>query len=201
MRKSLRRGERQPRRGRQTVLARPWQIWKGCAGQPNRLRVPQPSPSPARRQRSMTRQPDQDWRVNCESSRRGLRGIRLPTPSRLYRAGASAATRFSHSGAQDAMKARSVADIVGPWVNPDFDSGLIERCRKAWDVPIDKMLATFLRQDIATDWILDEAYKRLEVALDDDSEIYEGELAATVQYAGERRARRSCPIAISRMNS
>jgi hypothetical protein len=52
------------------------------------------------------------------------------------------------------------------------------------------MLATFLRQDIATDWILEEAQRRLNAGFDDDSEMYEGELAEKVQEARERRTRR-----------
>ena len=91
------------------------------------------------------------------------------------------------------MKSQSVADIVGPWVDPNFESGLIERIRKSWNVPIDKlsneMLATFLRQQIATDFIVQETRKRLELGFDDDSEIYEGELALALREAEARPKR------------
>lgn len=92
------------------------------------------------------------------------------------------------------MNLPSVADIVGPWIDPDWDSGLIERCRQSWSTPIselsNEMLATFLRQQIAVDVILEEATKRLTASFDDDSELSEGELAAAVAEARERRARR-----------
>jgi hypothetical protein len=82
------------------------------------------------------------------------------------------------------MKTQSVADIVGQWVDPDWDSGLIERLRRSWSTPINElsneMLATFLRQRIATGIIMQEAIRRLETGFDDASEIYEGELAAAV---------------------
>ena len=87
-----------------------------------------------------------------------------------------------------------VADIVGPWVDSDWDSGLVERCLESWNVPIcelsNEMLATFLRQEIATDWILEETIKRLDVGFDDESEMYEGELAEKAQEARERQTRR-----------
>jgi hypothetical protein len=89
------------------------------------------------------------------------------------------------------LKARSVANIERPCVDPDYDSGLIQRCRKSWNTPIDElsneMLATFLRQQIATMAILDEATKRLDINFDDGSELYEGELARAVD---ENRVRR-----------
>jgi hypothetical protein len=47
------------------------------------------------------------------------------------------------------------------------------------------MLATFLRQRIATDAILEEATKRLTAGIEDDSEMYEGELALAVKEARE----------------
>jgi hypothetical protein len=88
------------------------------------------------------------------------------------------------------MKLQSVADIVGPWVDPEWNSGLIQRCRKSWATPIrelsNEMLATFLRQDIATEIILEEASQRLLAGFEDESEIYEGELAAAVEKARGR---------------
>jgi hypothetical protein len=85
------------------------------------------------------------------------------------------------------MNGQSVADIVEPWVEPDWDSGLIDRCRRSWTTPINRlsnaMLATILRQRIATDAILEEAKSRLAAGFDDDTELYEGELAAAVRQA------------------
>jgi hypothetical protein len=85
---------------------------------------------------------------------------------------------------------KSVGDIVGPWIDPDFNSGLIERCRRSWNTPIsdlsNEMLATFLRQRIATEVIAREAQRRLDAGYDDDSELYEGELAVAVQEASKR---------------
>lgn len=47
----------------------------------------------------------------------------------------------------------SVADILGPWVEPDWNSGLIARCREAWNKPLQDLsreeLATLLRQRYA----------------------------------------------------
>jgi len=52
------------------------------------------------------------------------------------------------------------------------------------------MLATFLRQDIATECVLEEATARMEVGFDDDSEMSDGELANNVEESRERLARR-----------
>ena len=91
------------------------------------------------------------------------------------------------------MRGKSVADIMGPWLETNWQSGLIERCREYWNVPIaelsNEVLATFLRQDIAMDCVLEEAVRRLNAGFDDDSELFEGELAESVQYAQDRRAR------------
>jgi hypothetical protein len=85
------------------------------------------------------------------------------------------------------MKSQSLADLLGPWIDPDCDSGLIERVRRSWSVPIpelsNEMLATFLRQEIATEVIVPEARRRLEAGINDSSELYEGELAAAYQNA------------------
>ncbi len=83
------------------------------------------------------------------------------------------------------MKSKSVADVEGPWVDPDFDSGLIARCKEYWSVPVvelpNEALATYLRQRIALQLIIPEARKRVESGFDDDTEMYEGELAAALQ--------------------
>jgi contact-dependent growth inhibition (CDI) system CdiI-like immunity protein len=84
----------------------------------------------------------------------------------------------------------SVADILGPWVEPDWDSGLIDRCRRAWNKPLKELsreeMATLLRQRIAVEHILPIAQQRLQEAADDDTEMYEGELAAAIEYASRR---------------
>ena len=75
---------------------------------------------------------------------------------------------------------RTLTEIVSPWEEPEFDSGLIARCRKAWKKPIESLsreeLATLLRQKIAVE------QQKIE-AIDDDSEIYDGELSAAIDHA------------------
>ncbi|MBX3414233.1 MAG: hypothetical protein KF708_16215 [Pirellulales bacterium] len=82
---------------------------------------------------------------------------------------------------------KSVADIAGPWVDPDFESGLIQRCRRYWSTPIgelpNQMLATYLRQSIAVGPVAEEARRRLEHQLDDQTELYDGELRAALDNA------------------
>lgn len=79
------------------------------------------------------------------------------------------------------MEPRCVADVEGPWEDPNFESGLIERCRRYWNVPMGELtneaLATYLRQKIGMEVVVPEAKRRLELHIDDDSEMYEGELA------------------------
>jgi hypothetical protein len=74
-------------------------------------------------------------------------------------------------------------------MDPDFESGLIKRCKRYWSVPVvdlpNEMLATFIRQGIALPLVVPEARRRLEAGIDDDSEIYDGELAHAVAHAGE----------------
>jgi hypothetical protein len=85
------------------------------------------------------------------------------------------------------MKAQSVADIEGPWIDPDFESGLIQRLRRNWATPISEVnneaLATFLRQRIALSLVVPEARKRVEAGVDDGSELYDGELANALKEA------------------
>ena len=85
------------------------------------------------------------------------------------------------------MNSPSVADVEGPWLDPDFDSGLILRCKRYWEVPVtelpNEMLATFLRQRIGLQIIIPEARKRLESGFDDNSELYEGELLEALKGA------------------
>lgn len=60
---------------------------------------------------------------------------------------------------------RTLADLLGPWRESGFDSGLISRVRAAWSKPIDMLtnheLATCLRQKIAVDHLLPVAEKRI----------------------------------------
>jgi hypothetical protein len=81
----------------------------------------------------------------------------------------------------------SIADILGPWVEPDWDSGLIARCRDAWNKPLRDLsreeLATLLRQKYAVEHLLPVAKKRLASGIDDDTEIFDGELAEAIEYA------------------
>jgi hypothetical protein len=82
---------------------------------------------------------------------------------------------------------QSVADLLGAWVETDWESGLIERCKRAWSKPLRELtnqeLATFLRQRIATAHILRVAEGRIADGVDDDTEMYEGELQAAIEYA------------------
>ena len=80
----------------------------------------------------------------------------------------------------------SIADLLGPWVEPDWDSGLIARCREAWNKPLRDLsreeLATLLRQRYAIEHLLPIAKKRLAES-DDDTEMFDGELAEAIEYA------------------
>jgi hypothetical protein len=88
------------------------------------------------------------------------------------------------------MNARCVADIEGPWVEPDFESSLIERCRINWSVPVSDIsnyaLATFIRQKTALSLVVPEARRRLAEGFEDGTELYDEEL--TVAIAGARGA-------------
>jgi len=83
------------------------------------------------------------------------------------------------------MKNISVSDIVGEWKDPDFESGLIERCKNAWKKPISDLtneeMATYLRQDIAVKEILPLARERVSKGYDDDTEMFDGELKEIVE--------------------
>ena len=79
----------------------------------------------------------------------------------------------------------SVAEILGPWIDPDWDSGLVDWCRNAWSKPLRELtnqeLATMLRQRIAVAHILPIATERVEDRINDDTEIYEGELKDAIE--------------------
>ena len=81
----------------------------------------------------------------------------------------------------------TIAHLLGPWVEPDWDSGLIDRCRKVWNKPLRGLskgeLAMLLRQRVAVEHILPLARKRVEEGIEDDTELYEGELEAAIEYA------------------
>ena len=85
------------------------------------------------------------------------------------------------------MKFSSVADVAGPWVDTDFESELIERCKRYWNVPVNELpnevLATYLRQRITLQLMIPEARKRLERGMNDDSEMYDGELSEALRGA------------------
>jgi hypothetical protein len=82
---------------------------------------------------------------------------------------------------------QSIADLLGSWVQPDWDSGLVERMRIAWSKPLLKLsreeLATFLRQRIAVEHLLPIARQRLLHDADDDTEMTEGELERAIEHA------------------
>ena len=80
----------------------------------------------------------------------------------------------------------SLSDILGPWVEPNWDSGLIARCREAWNKPLQTLsrqeLATLLRQRFALARLLPVAKGKLQDA-DDDTEMFDGELQEAIEYA------------------
>jgi hypothetical protein len=80
---------------------------------------------------------------------------------------------------------KSAADVSGPWVEPDSSSGLIDRCRRYWTTPISQLpnqiLAMFLRQNIAVQWVAAEARRRIADGIEPDTELYEGELEAALR--------------------
>jgi hypothetical protein len=89
----------------------------------------------------------------------------------------------------------SIADVVGPWSDPGFDSGLVRRCEQYWSVPVhelpDQILATLLRQRIAISLVEPEAARRGNTNIADGSELYEGELAEALRAIQERGSRES----------
>jgi hypothetical protein len=86
----------------------------------------------------------------------------------------------------DEMNSRqSIADLLGQWVDPDWKSGLIQRCKNAWNKPLKELsneeIATLLRQKIAVAHLLPIAHDRVKRNVDDGSEIYDGELEAAIE--------------------
>jgi hypothetical protein len=86
------------------------------------------------------------------------------------------------------MASQSVADVEGPWGDPKFESGLIARLKEYWNKPIENvpngMLATYLWQRIAVELVAKEARRRIGLGVDDDTEMYEGELAEALKKVG-----------------
>ena len=85
---------------------------------------------------------------------------------------------------------RCVADFEGDWSQPDYESGLIERCRRYWTTPIhelpDVMIATYMNQKFALPPMQNEAQRRLDNGLCDDSELYEGQLRDALERSRQQ---------------
>lgn len=83
----------------------------------------------------------------------------------------------------------SIRDIEGDWVEPDFNSSLIERCRDNWSKPVKELpnyvLATFLRQKFGLSIAIPEAQKRIKSNYLDGSELYDEELENALKIANE----------------
>jgi hypothetical protein len=86
---------------------------------------------------------------------------------------------------------KSVSEILGRWEDPNWDSGLIQRVKAAWNKPAEELsnedLATFLWQNIAAEYLLPIAQQRINENYEDDSEMYVGELKEAVLAANKRR--------------
>ena len=84
----------------------------------------------------------------------------------------------------------TLAEILGPWQQPDFESGLIARCRNLWEKPIESFtnqeIVTCLQQGLAIDHLLPMAEERLQRRFEDDSELFDGQLAEAVTAAGKK---------------
>jgi hypothetical protein len=84
-------------------------------------------------------------------------------------------------------KPATVADVEGPWADPKWESGLIDRCKRGWNTPVgdltNELLATYLRQKIALSLVVPEARKRIAANFVDDTELYEEELADALRSA------------------
>jgi hypothetical protein len=81
----------------------------------------------------------------------------------------------------------TVADVVGPWVDPQWESGVIERCKRGWNTPVgelaNELLATYLRQKIALVLIMPEARRRIAEKFGDGTGLYDEELEEALRYA------------------
>ncbi|MEJ1973126.1 MAG: hypothetical protein WDM96_11905 [Lacunisphaera sp.] len=85
---------------------------------------------------------------------------------------------------------RTIASIVGPWKDSGIETGLIRRCREAWDKPLESFtneeLATFLRQKIAVAHLVPLAKKRVADHFEDGTEMYDEELTNAIAHAEGR---------------
>lgn len=83
----------------------------------------------------------------------------------------------------------TVADIEGPWIDPNLDSGLIQRCKRGWNTPIseltNELLATYLRQKLALSVVVPEARRRVAGKFCDGTELYDEELENALNGATE----------------
>jgi hypothetical protein len=81
----------------------------------------------------------------------------------------------------------TLADVLGPWQNPDYESGLIMCVRGAWTKPMQQLtnqeLATCLAQRIGIEHLLPIAKKRVADHFDDDTELQDTELAEAIADA------------------
>lgn len=84
----------------------------------------------------------------------------------------------------ECMELRSVADIEGAWIDPEFESSLIQRCRDNWTIPVSELsnhvLATFIRQRRGLELVVPEARRRIALRYLDDSELYDEELSDAI---------------------
>lgn len=84
----------------------------------------------------------------------------------------------------ECMEPRSVADLEGAWINPEFESSLIQRCRDNWTIPVSDLsnyaLATFIRQRLGLELVVPEARRRIELQYLDESESYDEELSDAI---------------------
>lgn len=80
----------------------------------------------------------------------------------------------------------SVHAVIGDWQG-DATSGLMQRCRDNWDIPIcdltDLMVATFLNQQVAETQMREEAEFRLKNRERDDTENFDGQLVEALANA------------------
>lgn len=135
------------------------------------------------------------WQYKSDSSA-GIKSNELSAPKfrflRLSRISVNTAPfRMPSSCRAQQMKSRSVADVEGPWVEPDFNSSLIERCRANWSVPVSEIsnyvLATFIRQRKALSLVVPEARRRIGAGFTDETELYDEELSVAVLEADSNR--------------
>jgi hypothetical protein len=86
-------------------------------------------------------------------------------------------------------KGTTVEEIVGPWEDPDFESGLIKRCRDAWQKELKELtneeVSTFLRQKIAVEELTPIAKERIQSGIEDGTESWDDELQQALDYATE----------------